>query len=259
MRHVPAIAGRELRSLFSAPVAYVVLSLVAVLGGFFFLSHLVIFDDFRQQAEFLQSQESLDALNLNDFVIAPFINTMSVVLLFLVPGVTMGLFANEKSNATEEMLLTSPITIWELVVGKFVGVSIFVLMAVGLLALFPVLLFQFGNPELGKTLSGLLGLAVLGIAYAAVGAFASAVTRSQLIAFFLALTVLLLLLLLGAIASNVGGPGWAGNLLRYLGTAEHFENFVMGLIDTRHLGYFAVLTAIPLILAKASVESVRWR
>ena len=181
------------------------------------------------------------------------------LLLFLVPGLTMGLVASEKTNGTQELLLTSPITIWELVLGKFAAALAFVGVLTLLLAVFPGILIYFGNPELGKIASGLLGLFAMGASYAAIGTVASSVTRSQLIAYFLSVVILLVLLLLGLVASEGVGVEWATALLRYLGTVDHFENLVMGLLDTRHLAYFAVMTAIPLILAKAAIESVRWR
>ena len=137
MKHVGAIAGRELNSLFVSPVAYAVLTLFAVLAGFFFLSGVLQFQEYVIRLQSFQAMEQLEELNLNDHVIAPFLHVMSVVLLFLVPGITMGLFASEKANGTHELLLTSPITIWELVIGKFLAAAAFVAILVLLLALFP--------------------------------------------------------------------------------------------------------------------------
>jgi len=259
VKHVTAIAGRELRSLFASPVAYAVLVLFAVLGGFFFLSGVLQFVEFVSQLQMLQMNDRLSQLNLNDHVVAPFFQVMSIVLLILIPAVTMGLFASEKTNGTEELLLTSPLTIGELVVGKYLAAAGFVLLLVIMLGLFPGLLFLFGDPEIGRTAAGLLGLLLLGWAYAAIGAFASSVTRSQLIAFFLSLALLLVLLLIGFVAERGLGTGLGVDLLRYLSTAEHFETIVMGLVDTRDIAYFAVMVAIFLVLAKSAVESVRWR
>lgn len=264
MRHVGAIAGRELNSLFVSPVAYVVMTLFAVLAGFFFLSGVLQFQEYVIRLQSFQAMEQLEELNLNDHVIAPFLHVMSVVLLFLVPGITMGLFASEKSNGTLELLLTSPITIWELVIGKFLAAAAFVAILVLLLALFPAILFTYGDPELGKTAAGLLGLLLIGVAYASIGAFASSVTQSQFVAFFLAFVLLLVLWMLGFLA-DLGAAGGAassdavGDLLRYLSTAEHFESIVMGLVDTKDLAYFAVIVVAFLTLTKAAVESVRWR
>jgi ABC-2 type transport system permease protein len=270
VRHVGAIAGRELRSLFASPVAYAVLTLFAVLAGFFFLSGVLQFQDYVVRMQAFQMIQQLEELNLNDHVIAPFFQVMSVVLLFLIPGITMGLFASEKVNGTQELLLTSPITIWELVIGKFLAAAAFVALLVLLVALFPGLLFLFGDaqaggvPEIGKTLSGLGGLLLVGLAYAAVGAFASSVTQSQLIAFFLAFVLLLVLWMLGFLA-DLGAAGGAvanetvSGLLRWLSTAEHFERMVMGLVQTKDVAYFAALVLAFLIITKAAVESVRWR
>lgn len=264
MRHVGAIAGRELRSLFASPVAYAVLVLFAVLAGFFFLSGVLQFQDYVVRMQSFQLTQQLEELNLNDHVIAPFIHVMSVVMLFLIPGITMGLFASEKANGTQELLLTSPITIWELVLGKFLAAAAFVALLVLLLAIYPALLFWYGDPELGKTLAGLGGLLLVGIAYAAIGCFASSVTQSQLIAFFLAFVLLLVLWMLGFLADLGAAGGAVSNesvtgLLRWLSTADHFESPVMGLIDSKDLAYFAALVAAFLIATKAAVESVRWR
>lgn len=265
MRHLSAIAGRELKSLFVSPVAYVVMALYAVLAGFFFLSSILQFSDYLMRLQMFQAVEQLQQVNLNDHVIAPFLGVMSVVLLFLIPGVTMGLFASEKANGTDELLLTSPLTIWEIVLGKYLAAAAFVLLLVVLVALYPALLFWKGDPELGKTAAGLLGLLLIGLVYAAIGAFASSVTRNQFIAFALAFVLLLLLWMLSFLA-DLGGAGgaigsstWVVDMLRYLSTAGHFEALVGGLVDTKDVVYFGVMAGIFVVLAKASVESVRWR
>jgi ABC-2 type transport system permease protein len=264
VKHVFAIASRELQSLFVSPVAYAVMTLFAVLAGFFFLSGVLQFQEYVIRLQAFQMTDQLQELNLNDHVIAPFMHVMSVVMLFLIPGITMGLFASEKSNGTQELLLTSPITIWELVLGKFLAAAAFVALLVLLLAVFPALLFFYGDPEIGKTLAGLGALLLMGLVYAAIGAFASSVTQSQLIAFFLAFVLLLVLWMLGFLADLGAADGamandTVGNLLRWLSTAEHFESMVMGLVETKDLVYFGVLTMGFLVLTKTAVESVRWR
>jgi ABC-2 type transport system permease protein len=266
VRHVGAIAGRELKSLFVSPVAYAILTLFAVLAGFFFLSGVLQFQEYVIRLQAFQAMEQLAELNLNDHVIAPFLHVMSVVLLFLIPGITMGLFASEKANGTQELLLTSPITIWELVLGKFLAAAAFVLLLVVLVAVFPGVLFLYSDPapEVGKLFAGLGGLLLVGLVYAAIGAFASSVTQSQLIAFFLAFVLLLVLWMLGFLA-DLGAAGGEvtsegiGDLLRWLSTAEHFESMVMGLVDTKDVAYFGVMAAGFLVLTKTAVESVRWR
>ncbi len=265
MKHVGAIAGRELRSLFVSPVAYATLALFALLAGFFFFLSVLGFSGQIAEAQQYQAFDYLRGLNLNDHVLAPFYGIMWIVILFLVPGITMGLFASEKVNGTQELLMTSPITIWELVIGKFLAASIFVLLLVGIVGLYSGILFLYGDPELNKTLAGLLGLALVALSYAAVGVFASSVTRNQLIAFFLALVLLLVLWMLSIVA-DLGAAGGAiasntlfSDLLRWLSSADRFEQMVRGLVDTKDLAYFGFMIGTFLLLTKTAVESVRWR
>ncbi|HKK52206.1 MAG TPA: ABC transporter permease subunit, partial [Myxococcota bacterium] len=121
MRHVTTIASRELRSLFVSPVAYVVLTLWSVIAGTFFLASLLGFQERQMRAQQFQAFQAIQEMNLNDHLIEPFIGSMWVIVLFLLPAVTMGLVANEKANGTDELLLTSPLSIWEIVLGKFVA------------------------------------------------------------------------------------------------------------------------------------------
>ncbi len=266
MRHVIAIAGRELGSLFVSPVAYVVLTLWSVLAGTFFLSSLIGFDQQLAQASQYGAQEFLARMNLNDHLITPFYGSMWIVLLFLVPAVTMGLFANEKANGTDELLYTCPIRIWEIVAGKFLAGSAFVFIMTAIVGFFPAILFVYGDPELGKTLAGLLGLLLVSIAYVAVGALASSLTKNQLIAFVLTMVSLLVigLMLPFIVEVGVGGDSGGGGIglgptMRYISTGSHFETLMTGVIDTVDLVYFAVVVAICMVLSKAALESVRWR
>ena len=261
MRHIGTVAGRELRALFVSPVAYGVMSLFAVLAGLFFVLGVAAFDAWVRQLSQFQAFDQLQELNLSDHLVANFYDSMSIVLLFLIPGITMGLYASEKTNGTEELLLTSPLTIWDIVMGKFVAAALFVALLVGLIGAFPALLFVYGDPEVGKTLSGLLGLLLVGWTYVAIGSFASSVTRSQVVGFLITFVLLLCMLLLPAI-SDLGVAGDArgvGAVLRWLSAGVHFQELVKGLVDTADLAYFVVMIGSFLLLTKASVESVRWR
>jgi ABC-2 type transport system permease protein len=265
VRHLGAIAGRELRSLFVSPVAYVVLTLFSVISGFLFFTSVLAFDAQIVEVQQLQYFDYLAKINLNDHLLGPFYSVIWVVMLFLIPGVTMGLFANEKAQGTQELLFTSPVGIWELVLGKYLAAAAFVAILVGVVALQTCMLFLYGDPEPWKTLAGLLGLLLVGLAYAAIGAFASSVTRNQLIAFFLALVLLFILWLLsivadlGAAGGAMGSESGVSGLMRWLSSADRFEQLVKGLVDTRDLAYFGFLIATFLVLTKTAVESVRWR
>jgi len=263
VRHVSTVAWRELRSLFASPVAYGVTSLFAVVAGLFFVLYLLDFDARIIQLEQFQAAEQLERTNLSDHLISPFYDTMISVLLFLVPGITMGLYAAEKTNGTQELLLTSPLTIWDVVLGKFAAAAAFVAILVAMVAAFPALLFAYGDPgpELGKALGGLLGVLLVGWTYVAIGAFASSLTRSQVLSFLIAFVVLIALALLPVIAGlgMVGSAPAVAEVFRWLATGEHVQPLLGGLVDTSDLVYFAVVIGSFLLLTKASVESVRWR
>jgi ABC-2 type transport system permease protein len=259
MKHVASIAGRELRGLFLSPIAYGVLALFSVLAGLFFILNLAWFSDLIMRLQQFQAFDRLQEMNLNDDLIKEFYGSMSVVLLFLVPGITMGLFAAEKTNGTQELLLTSPLTIWDIVLGKFLAGVLFVAVLGVIVAAYPALLFVYGDPEVGKTLTGLAAVLLVGWTYVAIGAFASSLTRSQVVAFLVTFVLLLSLLLLPAVSDLGMAAGGAGALLRWISTGSHFEDMMKGLVSTSDLAYFVVMIGTFLLLTKATVESVRWR
>ena len=260
MRHVTNVAGRELRSLFVSPVAYAVMSLFAALAGFFFILSTAAFNDWILRLQQFQAFDQLQQINLNDHLISQFYQSMTTVLLFLIPGVTMGFFAAEKTNGTQELLLTSPLTIWDIVLGKFLAGAIFIAILATIVGVFPLLLFVYGDPEWGKTLTGLLGVLLVGWVYVSIGIFASSLTRSQMIAFLLTFVLLLILMILPAVAGlGVTGSSTAGDVLRWLSTDTHFQGLTQGLVESSALVYFAVMTGTFLVLTKTAVESVRWR
>ncbi|HEY8121733.1 MAG TPA: ABC transporter permease [Myxococcota bacterium] len=269
MRHTLAIAGRELRSYFVSPIAYAVLTLWAVIAGFFFVAYV----GFYAQMQQVPNPEMLEQLNLNSQIVTPFVQQLWIVVLLLVPGLTMGLFATEKANGTHELYLTSPISITSLVLGKFLAVVAMVSLLVALLGAFIGLLFYFGSPapELPQTLCTLAALWLVALSYAAVGTLFSALTRSQLIAYFLTVVVLLVVTLVGELApvasqAAASSSDWVRSVVdggtsaaRWLSSAEHFDQLATGLVSTRGLAYFAFMIGAFLIVTKTAIESVRWR
>lgn len=266
MTHVWTIASRELRALFVSPVAYVVLTLWSVIAGTFFLASLIGFQERLIQYQQYQMFEQIEQMNLNDALIEPFIGSMWVILLFLLPAVTMGLVANEKANGTEELLLTSPISIWDIVLGKWLAGAGFVTVMTAIIAFFPAILFVYGEPEVGKTISGLVCLLLVSVTYVAVGVFASSVTRSQLIAFVLTLVLLVMLgmMLPFIVEISMAGSGLARDsaivqVVQWMSTGTHVDHMLQGLVDTADLAYFAISSAVFLLLSKTVIESARWR
>ena len=261
MRHIPTVASRELQSMFVSPVAYGVLSLFSILGGVFFILYVAEFSEWVFRLQQMQAVQQLETLNLSDQLVNGFYGSMSMVLLFLIPGITMGLFTSEKTNGTQELLFTSPLTIWDIVLGKFLAAAAFVALLAAIVGMFPAILFLYGDPELGKTASGLLGVLLVGWTYAAIGCFASSLTRSQVLAFLITFVILLCILLVPAMADLgiAGGAPGVAEVLRWLSTGAHFDELSKGLVDTSDLAYFAVIIGVFLSMTKAVVESVRWR
>ena len=258
MRNALTIAGKELRSYFVSPIAYVVLTGFLLLGGWFFFNLLSRFQFLLGIYSAMRNNpEAQLRLNLNDFVIAPLLHNLSVVLVILVPVITMRSFAEEKRSGTYELLMTSPLSITEVVAGKFLGAFVFLLIMIGLTGVYPLILLLFGNPELGVIAAGYVGLLLIATAFVSVGLLTSSFTENQIIA---AVSCLVLLLLLYVISwpAETAGP-LLGGVLKYLSLTEHFGEMVKGVIDTKDLVYFFSVILLALFLTQRSVESVRWR
>jgi gliding motility-associated transport system permease protein len=258
MRNTLAIAGKELAGYFVQPVAYVVMTVFLLLGGFFFFELLSYFQITLQMAAAMQNAQVLAHLNLNQRVIEPLLHNLSIVLVILVPAITMRTFAEEKRVGTYELLLTAPVRTGEIVAGKFIASAAFVLIMIGLAGIFPIILAIFGNPEIGVMVAGYLGLALVALSFVAVGLFTSSLTQNQIVAAISCFGVLLMLFVISWPAQT-GAGSWASGLLRYLAITEHFSQMVIGIIDTKDIVYFLSLILVALFLTQRSVESARWR
>jgi ABC-2 type transport system permease protein len=257
VRNAFTIAGKELRSYFVSPIAYVVLTGFLLLGGWFFFNLLARFNFLLSIYSAMRNPEAQMRLNLNDFVIAPLLHNLSVVLVILVPVITMRSFAEEKRSGTYELLMTSPLSITEIVAGKFLGALGFLIVMLGLTGIYPLILLMYGNPEMGVIAAGYLGLLLLAIAFLTVGLLTSSFTENQIIA---AVSCLVLLLLLYVISwpADTAGPV-LGAVLKYVSLTEHFGEMVKGVLDTKDLVYFGSVILLALFLTQRSVESIRWR
>ena len=258
MRNVFAIVGKELRSYFVSPIAYVVLTGFLLLGGWFFFNLLSRFNLLLSlYLQMQQGGEAANRLNLNDYVISPLMHNLAIVLVILVPMITMRAYAEEKKGGTYELLLTSPVRTGEIVLGKFLASFLFICIMIGLTGVYPSILMKFGNPETGVIASGYLGLILLATVFVAVGLLTSSLTENQIIAAVSGLVATLLLYIIGWPAETAGDV--LGPLLRYLSVTEHFAEMVRGIINTRSLVYFLSLVSLALFLTQRSVESLRWR
>ncbi len=256
MRNVITIAGREVRSYFGSPVAYVLMAAFLALSGYFFFALLTNFNQALQMYTLMRNPE-LQRFNLNQMVIAPLLHNMSVLLIFIVPAITMRMFPEEKRSGTYELLLTSPVRTSEIVLGKFLGGFVLVVLMTVLSGFFGVLLSVWGNPEVPLMLAGYLGLLLMATAFLAIGTLISSFTENVVVAYVGTLFALLVLYTIGWAQETVQGP--LGGIIRYASITDHFAELTKGIIDTKDLVYFATLLVIGIFLTHRSVESVRWR
>ena len=255
MRNILTIAGKEIRSLFVSPIAYVVLTGFLLLGGWFFFNLLFRFSSAVNFHTGMQNMDGLQSLNLNEYVMAPLLHNLTIVLVIMIPIITMRAFAEEKRSGTYELLLTSPLRVTEIVLGKFLGAVAFIAIMILLTAIYPGILLLFGNPELGVVAAGYLGLFLLAAVFVSVGILTSSLTENQIVAAVTCFVILLLLYVISWPAETAGLP--LGDLLKYLSVTEHFSEMVKGLIDTRDVVYFLSLIVLGLFLTHRAVEASR--
>ena len=261
MKNVWTITMRELKSYFISPIAYVVMMLFLVLTGHFFYSNLVDFQKryryYQTIAQMYKNPQILEQLNLNAIVIANLLFNIIFILLFLMPAIMMRSFAEEKKNCTEELLMTSPISINQIIGGKFLGSFLFSLVLLLPTVVYQVLIFTFADPELGPVLTGYLAIVLFVCVAISVGLFASSLSHNQIIGMTVTFVILLMMFVIGML--DAGEQTALGKVVNYLSVTEHVQNLFKGLIDTKDIVYFLSLSWLFIFLTKQSVESVRWR
>jgi ABC-2 type transport system permease protein len=258
VRHLLAIAGRELRSMFVTPDAYALIGVYMLFAGFIFFASLGIFLVQLQQIQALGMLQLLEQWNLQDIVVSQSFSTFALFLCFLVPLLSMRGFAAERANGSIELLLTSPASSTEIVLGKFLAIAVVLLIVGVLTGSFVLLLFVYGDPELWKTLSGLQTLFLYSLALAALCCFISALTRSQIVAGFVGIAAALLLLII-PVAADSSQSEALKEVLRWIGTSTHFDPGLKGDVRSEDLAYFGIVILVFLSLARAAVDSLRWR
>ena len=254
MNNVLAIAHKELRAYFASPIAYIVIGFFTLLFGWFYIG---ILEWFVRQG--LQGQMGMGAssMNVNQQMIRPLILNITVVFLFLLPLITMRTYAEEKRSGTIELLLTSPLTDLEIVLGKFLGALGLYAVMVAVTLIHFGLLFAFGTPEWKPLATAYLGLLLFGGCFIALGLFISSLTKNQIVAGAATFGVFLLLWVVDWIGEGLGPTGQA--IVKYLSMTDHLDDFVKGVIDTKHLVYYLSFIAFVLFLTVRSVDTERWR
>jgi ABC-2 type transport system permease protein len=252
VRNILAIAQKELRSYFSSPIAYIIIGFFALPFGVFFYLYLGAF--VRQS---LQMAQYGGSMNINQQVIRYVLQNASVIILFVMPMITMRTYSEEKRSGTIELLLTSPVTDVQIIVGKFLGaLGLYVAMLL-VTVVYIAILFVYGNPEWRPLVASYLGLLLMGGAFLSIGLLISSTTNNQIVAGIISFVVFLMLWIVGWFAESSGPV--IGDITKYLSITEHFDDFSKGIIDTKHVIYYLSLITFGLFLTAKSVDSERWR
>jgi len=256
MKNLMTIVSKELKVYFISPIAYVVTAVFLIITDFLF--YLIAVNFTRISAQVLRSQGFMPQFNLQQMVFRPTYINMSVIMLFIMPMLTMRLFAEEKKSKTAELLMTSPVTLTEIVLGKFLAAlavfSIMLLMTFHM----PLILTALTKVDWRPVLASYVGLLLLGGVFLSLGLFASSITENQIVAAVISLGLFLGLWLIG-VASQGDVSTNSQAIVSYLSITEHLENFTKGLLDTRDVVYFGSLIILGLFLTHRVVESQRWK
>ncbi len=250
-----AIFKKELRLYFVSPIAYVVLAIFALVAGWFFYNVFRYFQDISVQAA-MNPMMGRD-VSVTEGVLRPLFQNISVILLFLLPLLTMRLFAEEKKSGTIELLLTYPVRDGEVLLGKYLAAVVVFLGMLTLTLVYPALVAWTANLEWGPVVTGYLGLLLEGAVFLAIGILISSLTENQIVAGVSTFGVLLILWVIGWAADSAGGA--VGRLLSHISITEHFDTFAKGVIDTKDVIYYLNLIILSLFLTLRSLESKRWR
>jgi len=254
MRNVWIICRKELRSYFTSPVAYILLTMFAVIFGYFFWNSLGYIVVMSMEA---QLEGEPFPMNINEQIVRPLLSNVNVLGLFLIPMMTMRLFAEEKRSGTIELLTTSPIRDIEIILGKWLSALLLYSCMLAMTIPSMVYLFRYGNPDWKPMAIGYLGLLLEAGGLLAIGTFISTLTRNQIIAGAATFGACLLLWVFGW-ASGYETATWA-RVLSYLSVITHFDSFAKGVLDSKDAIYYATVIFVGLFFTARSMESLRWR
>ncbi|HEY6361615.1 MAG TPA: ABC transporter permease [Vicinamibacterales bacterium] len=254
MSNILAIAHREIKAYFGSPIAYIVIGFFALMFGYFYYALLVFFD---QNSMRMAGMGGGQTVNINEQMIRPVFLNSSVILLFVLPLITMRTYSEEKRSGTIELLLTSPLTDFQIIMGKFLGAMTLYAAMLGITLIHIGVLFAFGDPEWRPVVTAYLGMLLMGGCFIAVGLLISSMTKNQIVAGMITFAVFLMLWVINWIASFTGPTTQA--VLNYLSITGHLDDFTNGVLDTRHLVYYLSFITFGLFLTARSVDTERWR
>jgi ABC-2 type transport system permease protein len=259
MRNLYAIYRKEMRHYFVSPVAYVCIGVFLFISAYFFDYFLraVIQQSFQMEMQSMQFGMP-PQFDVPGQVMRVFLGLLSTLILFITPFLTMGVFAEERKRGTIELLMTSPISEIQIVLGKFLAsLSLFAVMLLPT-AGYAVYMYLHSEPlpPWRMLLAGYAGILLLGGSLLALGIFISSLTESQLIAAVLTFVAFLLLWVVDLGQTTEGG---IGAVLQYLSASRHYDDFARGIIDTSGLIYYFSFMVLFIFLTVRSIDSMRWR
>lgn len=251
-----ALYKKEISIIFSMPIAYAVISVFAVLSGYFF-ANIANYYALVSLRSMNQYQRMMMDLSMIEGIFRPYFHNVVVIMILMFPLITMRLFAEEKREGTVELLFTYPVSDLEIVLSKFfAALTVFVAMlGCGVVSF---LIFRIATQyEVLPVLSGFIGLLLVGAAFISLGIFISSLTESQIVAAVISFGVLLLFLILPWLSQSVGPE--AGKVIMQLSIIEHFDNFAKGLFDTSDIVYYLLFIFLFLFLTLRILETKQWR
>jgi len=248
------IATKDYKTYFTSPIAYIIIAIFLVIMGWMFFFSLSHFNMQNLQAKQFGMGKGA---SVTEGIIRPLYGNMNVIFLFLVPAITMRLFAEERKMQTIQLLMTSPITLTEMIVGKFLSAFLLMCTMLGFTIVYPAVLFIFGNPDKGPIITSYLGTALLSSCYISMGVLFSSVTENQIVAFFFTFGAGLFFWLINW-ASSSAGPVFS-DFLDYLSLIQHYNNFSQGIIDSTDVIFYLSFITVGLFLTHRVLDSYRWR
>lgn len=248
MNNILTIAGKELRSLFASPMAWVILAMLQVLLGLFFANGV---DRYFQAMQMAMPPEQ--RMGFTAFVVPQVFGVAVLVLLTAVPLLTMRLIAEERKSMTLVFLFSAPVSLFEIVAGKFAGIMAFISVVVGLLLAMALSMHAATEIDTAHVLTNALGMWMMAAAFCALGIFMSSLTQQPIIAAIISFIALLGLIIIDSFAADPESP------LNYLSLMRHFEPLSQGMLNTADIAYFVLFTATFLVLTVRRLDADRLR
>ncbi|VAW80112.1 Gliding motility-associated ABC transporter permease protein GldF [hydrothermal vent metagenome] len=243
------IATRELKNLFLSPLAWAILAVLQLIMAYLFLSQIETYMTWQPRLAGIEG-----APGVTDIVVAPLHATVGFLLLLIAPAITMRSFSEEQRNRTLTLLLSAPVSITDIVIGKYLGNMLFFLFLLLMLTAMPLSLYAGATLDAGKLSSGLVGLILLASTFVAIGQFMSSLTEQPVVAFISTLGTLMLLWIIDWNGDNNEN---VTSLIHYLSIKTHLDFFLKGIFSTQDLTYYLLLTFVFLVLGIRRLDQKR--